>query len=175
VSRRKGFTEADIRAMVKAGMIKPADVPAKPKRGRHNLCAESFEAPPDGAAGPVSFVVPAYTVSETNVSHSGKWKKIGRTGQTRRAVSAVLGKYLRYLVPFAEAYHAGHVVRVHFERLGGTGLDAMANLGPALKAAEDAVALMLGANDGAANWVASCGQKPGGGYGVRITLAVGVK
>lgn len=163
------LSAAQIKDLVARGIIAAPPVPKK--AAKVELVEEAFTAPPDGQAGPLAFMVPLKTVSETN--ERGQWhKKAHRTGNTRRIVSRVLGKRLRYLVPFAEAFHAGRVVCVTLTRYGGQGLDRLANLGAALKAVEDAVAIMLGADDGAGNWKAVPEQKPGGPYGVLIELAL---
>ena len=146
-----------------------------PTKGKHGnkgvqLAPDSFTAPADGSPGPVSFVVGVKTVSESNTR--GWHAKSGRTGETRKAVCRMMGRHLRYLVPFAEAFHAGRTLRVTLRRLGGKKLDALANLGSALKAAEDAVALVLGADDGAYNWKATAEQKPGGPMGILIILSL---
>lgn len=146
-----------------------------PQKGRHKkrkgagVAADSFTAPPVGAVGPVSFVVGVKTVSEAN---NRNWQgRSGRTGEVRRAVCRLMGRNLRHFVPFAEAFHAGRTVRVVIRRMGGQKLDAMANLGAALKAVEDAVALVLGAEDGARNWRATAEQQPGGPMGVMVILS----
>lgn len=171
MKRHKIEVTADqLKGLIAAGLI-PADAaPKKAKAVKDKLRPESFTGPPTGQVGPVSFVVPVKTVSETNTRD--RFKKNARTVTIRRAVSHTLGKHLRYLTPFAEAYHSGRVVRVLFKRLGGQGLDAMANLGPSMKAAEDALALMLGADDGSANWQSRCEQEPGGDYGILIVISL---
>jgi len=132
--------------------------------------AHSFTPPPAGKIGPVTFVVGVQTASDANEAH---WqKKAARNGGIRKSVSRVLGRELAYLVPFAIAYHNNLPVRAHFVRLGGRRLDRLANLGAALKAVEDTVCLMIGADDGSENWKPSCEQEPGGPYGVRITLSI---
>ena len=142
----------------------------KKAKVKAELVPDAFIPPPDGKMWPVTFVVGVYTASEAN---EADWRnKSTRKGVIRSAVSRVLGKELAYLVPFSIAYHRGLPVRVHFVRLGGRRLDKLANLGTAMKAAEDTVCLMLGADDGADNWVPSCDQEPGGAYGVRIVFSL---
>lgn len=160
-----------------ADLLTPAPAPAaapaaaKPAKAKAELVANAFIPPPAGKLGPVTFVVGVQTASEANEAH---WqRRASRSGIIRKAVSRVLGKELAYLVPFAVAFHKGLHVRVHFVRLGGRRMDKLANLGTAMKAAEDAVCLILGADDGADNWVPTCDQEPGGPYGVRITLSLG--
>ncbi len=118
-------------------------------------------------APPGKWVLPIVTVSEAN---GRDWKKrSARTQQARRIVSKELGCRLDYLAPFARHYHAGRKLRITLVRLGGRKLDA-ANLGGALKATEDAVALMLGADDGDPRWLVEFAQQPGGLCGVRVEV-----
>lgn len=183
------ITETELAALVAAGKVSvinsktvnlPGLVPAltSPQTGevkpepkeKVELVASSF-TPPTTYGGPVTFVVGVKTASEVNLT---EWRKrSNRTGVIRRAVAAVVGPNLRHLVPIAEAFHGGVTVRVHMVRLGGRKLDKLANLGSALKAAEDAVALILGADDGSNLWKATCDQEPGGPYGIRVTLSLG--
>ena len=151
---RVRITEAEAKRLRAQGVPLPE---AKPKRfNRKELAPEMFAAPPAFKVGPLVFVFPVATASETNVR---AWKaKNARSRDARRTVCPILGKRLRYLVPFAEAFHAGLPVYAKFVRLGGKNLDAMANLGAALKAVEDAVAHVLGADDGSGNWVVSSDQ-----------------
>jgi hypothetical protein len=143
----------------------------KPAKAKAELLPDAFVPPPAGKLWPVTFVVGVQTASEAN---EADWRnKSTRKGVIRSAVSRVLGKELAYLVPFSIAYHRGLPVRVHFVRLGGRRLDRLANLGTAMKAAEDTVCLILGADDGADNWKPTCDQEPGGPYGIRITLSLG--
>lgn len=155
--------------LLKAGLV---PVPgnkgkgAKKRSKSKELAEPSFD--PEGPNGGPVWVVPLKTVSEAN--QRGWHGKANRTTQARNAVCKALGMHLRHVVPFAEAYHRGEVVRLVLTRLGGGRLDALSNIGAALKASEDAVALLCGANDGAANWHAKAEQKPGGPMGVMIEL-----
>lgn len=151
--------------------VAPESKPAKQKKKeKTELVPNEFIPPPAGKLGPVTFVVGVKTASEANES---LWQnKSKRKGVIRSAVSRVLGKQLAYLVPFSIAFHKGLPVRVHFVRLGGQRLDKLANLGTSMKAAEDTVCLMLGADDGADNWKPTCDQEPGGPYGIRITFSL---
>lgn len=179
---RPMMTEAELAELVAAGKITvlnsravnlpgsaPAPAPLPEPKEKVELVASSFFV--HSATHSVTFVVGVKTASEVNLH---EWRnRSKRTGVIRRAVSVVVGPYLRHLVPFAEAYHNRLPVRVHMVRLGGRKLDKLANLGSALKAAEDAVALILGADDGSPLWVATCDQEPGGAYGIRVTLSLG--
>lgn len=136
------------------------------KAGREYV-EESFSF---GYGDKLVFVLPIDTASEAN---GRVWQaRATRARNARRIVSQAFGKHLRQLAPIAEAYHRGEVVRLKLTRLGGSKLDKMANLGPALKSVEDAVAAALGANDGAANWQATAEQEPGGLVGVRVEIEV---
>jgi len=117
---------------------------------------------------PLTWLLPIVTASEAN---GRDWRaRSNRTQQARRIVSAALGFRLPHLAKIAEHYHwrQGHI-RVSLTRIGARKLDA-ANLGPALKATEDAVALMLGADDGDTRWHAEFHQQVGGLVGVRIAI-----
>ena len=65
---------------------------------------------------------------------------------------------------FAAHYHNGGALAITFTRLGGRRLDK-SNLSVALKASEDAVCLMLGADDGDPRWQPTWEQEPGGAVG----------
>jgi hypothetical protein len=119
----------------------------------------------------VEFVVGLATKCEAN---GRSWQgRSRRTGEARRALSRTLGRHLRALAPLAEHYHAGGPLDVVLTRLGGKLLDRTVNLPSALKAAEDAVALMLGADDGDPRWRCHCEQEPGGPVGVRVRITKG--
>ena len=155
--------------LLKAGLV---SVPgnkgkgAKKRSKSKELVEPSFT--PEGPNGGPVWVVPLKTVSEAN--QRGWHGKANRTTQARNIVCKALGEHLRHVVPFAEAYHRGEVVRLVLTRLGGGRLDALSNIGAALKATEDACALVCGANDGSPNWQAKAEQKPGGPMGVMIEL-----
>lgn len=165
------YAEYVAKGLIPGVSVTPAAPLAQPEpKEKVELLPSSFVSlaalPPS-----VRFVVGVKTASEANLM---EWRnRSKRTGIIRRAVSAVAGPHLRHLAPFAEAYHNGVPVRVHIVRLGGRRLDKLANLGSSLKSAEDAVALILGADDGSPLWVVSCDQRPGGAYGVEVTLSLG--
>lgn len=138
---------------------------APPDRAAPDLIAPHVEVRADGA---LVFVVPCVVPSLAN---ERQWQQRNRVAQAhRRAVSRAFGPHLRELAPFAEHYHANRPLAVLLTRLGGHALDRTANLPAALKYIEDALALMLGADDGAAHWVCRCEQQPGGPTGARIEL-----
>jgi hypothetical protein len=117
---------------------------------------------------PGTWLLPIRTASEAN---GRDWRKrSNRTQEARRIVSRELGKVLWIVASFAKPVHLHReTLRVKLTRLGGRKLDA-ANLGPALKAAEDAVAMVLGIDDGDPRWQVEFGQEPGGRVGVRLEL-----
>jgi|GEM_PF-1460587 len=146
------------------GLIDPPSPAADEKPAPADLVGELFAV----VAGCPVWVLPVVTVSESNCRDD--WaKKSNRTRVARRVVSRAFGRRLDALPPFALAYHAGRTITVVLTRLGGRKLDA-ANLPSALKATEDAVALMLGADDGDDRWRAEFRQECGGRTGVRIEL-----
>ncbi len=119
-------------------------------------------------AAVMTFTLPILTASEAN---QRQWQgKARRTSDARRAVSRAFGRHLRRLASYADHYHAGGVLLVTLTRLGGKGLDRTVNLPSALKAVEDGVATVLGADDGSPLWRCRCEQEPGPKYGVRIRL-----
>lgn len=120
---------------------------------------------------PNCWVVPCEVPSLANSRDSRVRSRV--TQAHRKAVSRALGKELWAVAVFAAAYHRGETVTVKLTRLGGKALDRTANLPGALKYIEDAVALMMGADDGAANWNCVPLQEPGGLVGVRIELLMG--
>lgn len=132
---------------------------------------DSFVAPSVTVEGGVfTAVIPVFVASEAN---QRGWAKIaGRAVGVKRAVADVLGPHAGLLAPFTEAYHAGDVLKLTFTRLGGKHLDAMANLGRALKSVEDAVAAAMLADDGDPRWNATAQQEPGGPAGVRVKIEV---
>lgn len=153
-------TAADLRAWAAKGLIR-ADQAAPPAEPKPELVAASF-------APPATWVVP---VPVPSLANERQWQARTRVAQAhRKAVSRALGPHLRHLSPFAEHFHAGGVLVITLTRLGGRALDRAANLPAALKYVEDAVALVVGADDGAPNWRCECRQEPGGPAGVRIEL-----
>ena len=137
------------------------------------LIDEPEQPEPDSPFVPVLFIppgtitLPIETASESN---GRDWKaRSNRNKEARRIVSREIGSRWEFFHRFPVAYHRGERIRIVFTRLGGRRLDR-ANVGPALKGLEDAVALMFGANDGDCRWDASFEQQPGGLKGVRIEI-----
>jgi hypothetical protein len=139
-----------------------AGATARPKRPRKQALIKPL------FLAPATFLVPVVTVSEAN-HDGGRKAAIGRKASQRVAVSKVLGPRLRALAPFAEAYHAGKPIRVLLTRFAPRKLDR-SNLWRALKACEDVVATMLGADDGDKRWLVECDQLENPAMGLRIEL-----
>lgn len=128
----------------------------------------SVRLSPDGSK--LILMVAVETKNETN---ERKWKsKNRRAGAAWNAVRKSLGPRLSLLEPFAVAYAAGKALKITFVRLGGRRLDQMSNLGAALKGCEDAIAYLLGANDGDPKWHAVAEQDTVGLTGVRIEVEI---
>lgn len=142
----------------KAKGLIPADAPRK--REKAELVTAKY-------ISPGTWIVPVLTVSESN--ERGRWARAGRTIAARTAVSRTIGPWLPALASYSAHYHSGFPLRVVFTRLGGRKLDR-SNLATALKAVEDALAMMMGADDGNPKWQAEWEQEPGGKHGVRIEL-----
>lgn len=140
------------------GMIpkeKPDDKPAR-------LVPASFAV----INGVLTWVLPIETASEAN---GRDWRKrSARTKQARDVVSKAFGPVP--LDDYRRWYHEERKpLRLTFTRLATRKLDEF-NLGPALKATEDAVALMFGANDGDPRWMATAKQEVGKLVGVRVEI-----
>jgi hypothetical protein len=144
-----------------AGSVEPAPAPkAKPELVEPSVIL---------AGGKLTAEIPVETVSEIN---DRKWKaRSRRTGKAWKAVSRTICPHLILLASFAAAYHRGQALRIVFTRLGGKRLDR-SNLPTALKATEDSVAYLLGADDGDPRWRAAWEQQPGGAVGVRVEITV---
>lgn len=133
--------------------LPPAKAASRKPATSKRLLVEAMFAPP------ATWTIPVETASEAN---GRDWRKRSkRSDGAWRAVSRAMGPELRALAAFAEAFHDGFPIRVQFTRIGGRRLDR-SNLPTALKAVEDAVAFMLGADDGSPLWCAEWQQRPGG-------------
>lgn len=149
---------ADAPAVATAAKRKPARKP--------EMVPEEFA---HLAVGKLRWVLPIPTASESN---GREWRdRSARTQVARRIVSRAFGKRLVELAAIAAWYHADNPIAVRLTRLGGRKLDP-GNISSALKATEDAVALLLGADDGDDRWRVSFGQEPGGDAGVRVELEI---
>ena len=163
-ARRKGLTFT-VRGV--GGVIVEANTPTAKESAPANDEPAKPTLLPSAFVPPNVWLVGVETRSESN---KRTWQdRSRRTIAARRAVSALFGKTLSALAPFAEHYHAGGSLRIVFTRLAPTKLDR-GNVSVALKAVEDALALMLGADDGDARWLASYEQEKSDRYGVRIEM-----
>lgn len=109
-------------------------------------------------------------VETRNEANQRDWRaRSRRSGAAWRAVRESVGVHLSLLEPFARHYASGGALRVTFTRLGGRRLDQMANLGVALKGVEDAVAFLVGADDGDPRWHPVPRQEAGV-VGVRVEI-----
>lgn len=150
------------------GVVAPAGPARPPRRPRAKefVKAEFLRVTPTL----VEFALPILTVSEAN---NIKWRqKSNRTKEARDRVSRFWGANARAFLAVTEAYHRGDALRLTFTRLSPGLLDGMANLGVSLKGVEDAVAMMMGANDGAGNWLATSRQVKQPQYGVVVTIEI---
>ena len=141
-------------------------------------------APPAREPKPKEFVEPGIViephrlvilvdVETTNETNARDWRaRSRRSGQAWKRTRNAIGVHLGALEPFARVYASGGALKVKFTRLGGRHLDQMANLGASMKGVEDAMAYLLGADDGDPRWHAIAQQKPGGPMGVEVVLEV---
>lgn len=146
-----------------------AKIPATPTPARGRGKRKPVELVAESSYPRGTWTVPYATVSESN--GRDRWARNGRVLGARRAVSRLLGRDLITLSKYATHFHRGGALRIVFTRLGGHRMDR-SNLPAAMKAIEDAVALMMGADDGSPLWRAEWGQEPDptGPCGVRITV-----
>ena len=119
---------------------------------------------------PATWVIGCKTISVSN-DRRHHAKLTGMKQSQRRAVAKLLGRHLRELVPFADAYHSGKVLNVTLTRLAPRQMDR-SNVSVSLKYIEDTVADFLGADDGANNWQIECKQEKSERYGVRLELEI---
>jgi hypothetical protein len=119
--------------------------------------------------GRVTLLVAVETKSEMN---QRAWRaRNRRMGAAWKAVRVALGVHLGALEPFARAYASGDGLWVKFVRLGGRSID-ISNIAGATKGVEDAVAYLLGADDGDPRWHPSWDREPGGPVGVRVEIQI---
>jgi hypothetical protein len=93
-----------------------------------------------------------------------------RSGMAWKAVREAMGSHLAALDPYTEHVETGGALRVKFTRLGGRSLDALVNLPASMKGVEDAIAYLLGMDDGKPYWHPSPAQEESDEIGVRIEI-----
>jgi hypothetical protein len=154
---RNGMHPTNVRAVSLPTEAPEADEPKKPK------------LLPDLFIPPATWVIGTQVKSEANAR--GHWSvHHGRKAGQQRAVSRVLGRHLRVLAGYSDALHEGKPVKVMLTKLGGRKVDK-SNLARAFKGVEDACSLILGADDGAANWLVDWGWEANPLVGVRLELS----
>lgn len=133
----------------------------KGKQHHFPLVTEVFIAP-------ATWELPIPTASEINLRD---WRaRSRRTDVAWQVVSRCFGRQLDHLSHIARHYHAGRPIAVKLTRLATKRLDNT-NVPTSLKAVEDAVCFMLGANDGDPRWLSTFHQEVGEVIGVRVELA----
>lgn len=133
---------------------------------------------------PGIWTIPVWLASEANTrDHRGK--TTGRNAAVKKAVWRALGPHWKIWGPFGDRVRAldngpfcyGMPIpkeilpSIRVIRLGGRGLDT-GNLWRAVKAVEDAIAILLGCDDGKPGWKDSfhVDQEPGPLWGCRIEM-----
>ena len=141
-------------------------LPAEPD---HNVDTNKMVEPCiSTSAGTVTIYVAYASKSETN---QRDWKaKSRRTGEAWRKVREAIGPNLGLLETLAIHYAKNGALRVRMTRLGGRKMDR-SNLPAARKGIEDAIAYLLGADDGDSRWHPEYDQEPGGDVGVGIDVS----
>ncbi len=120
------------------------------------------------AQGTLIIMVPFASKSESNLR---EWKgRSRRSGQAWKAVRLAVGRHLDLLFSAAGHYADDGALMVRFTRHGSRRMDK-SNLNAAMKGVEDAIAYLLGADDGDPRWHSSFDQIPGGSVGVRIEIS----
>ena len=141
------------------------------KPGKRDYVIQSFKQPG-------IWTIPVWLCSEANAG--GKMRAaIARKGTVKNAIWRALGPGWRIFGPIGESVRnaAGNsgkqasLPSIRVIRLGGRGLDT-GNLWRAIKPVEDAIAVLLGCDDGWQAWKDSfqVDQDPGPLWGCRIEL-----
>ena len=138
--------------------------PTVPPEPKPKLVAAEY----DHDAG--RWVIPIRLESEANMG--GKLSAaLARKSAVKRIVSRAIAPGWRVWGPVGDAIRSGSPASIRVVRLGGRGLDT-GNLWRAVKPVEDAIASMLGCDDGSAAWQKSflpvC--LPVGPHGLRIEI-----
>jgi len=124
----------------------------------------TFERIDDG------WLIPVRLESEANLGGK-RSAAISRKSAVKRSVWEHLGPDWRIWGPVGDAVRAGQPAEIRIVRVGGRVLDT-GNLWRAVKPVEDALAILLGCDDGWPAWKRSfvVDQEPGERWGVRIIV-----
>jgi hypothetical protein len=160
-------TVADLKALCPNAEIEP-----EPKKGKIELIQSTFDAYNNAPGLLGCWALITLGIETASEANGRDWKARNRRGGAAwKAVSRLCGRNIRHLAPLAEHYycHDG-ALKIVFARIGGRKMDR-SNLPAAMKAVEDALAFMLGADDGDPRWQAEWEQQPGPGpVGVSISI-----
>lgn len=111
-------------------------------------------------------------IETRNELNQRAWKaKNRRAGEAWRRVREAVGPNIEFLNTVSRWYHFGKPLRVKFTRLGGRKLDR-SGLAAAAKGVEDAVAYLIGADDGDVRWKPEWEQETSGPVGMRVDIEV---
>lgn len=126
-----------------------------------------------------TWTIPVWLASEANAG--GKMRAaIGRKQAVKKAVWRALGEHWKVWGPAGDRVRAGQsrdfrdvMPEIRVVRLGGRGLD-YGNLWRACKPVEDALAILMGCDDGWTAWqeAFSVHQEPGPLWGCRIIVRI---
>ncbi len=129
--------------------------------------ASKRELLPTYRVGPLAWQIGVEVVPEMNLrSHQSR---IARGAAQKRAVMQAVAPDWRLWGPTGDHCRAGKPLLVRFVRLGGKRLDTI-NLMTCFKSCEDAMASLLGCNDGSTFWRLECEQETVAGIGIRVEL-----
>lgn len=131
---------------------------------------KKFEMAPFVYLEPATWVIPVRLESEMNRRGSVKGQS-ARNRTVKNAVYRALGPYWKEWGPFGDRVRNGEPCVIRAIRLGGAGLD-MGGLWASMKFPEDAIANLLGVDDGWPAWKRSfqVDQEPGQLWGLRIEM-----
>ena len=111
-------------------------------------------------------------VTAPELNHRVWQAKNRRAGAAWQAVRKAIGIRLDYLKPFAEHYQDGGALKIVFTRCSSRQVDRC-NLSGCTKGVEDAVAYLLGANDGdKRRWFPDWAEEKSLEVGVRVEISV---
>lgn len=145
-----------------------AHAPKEAKRGKR----KNAEMVAPGIAANSKTVVILVAIETKNELNQRVWKaKNRRAGEAWRRVREAIGPSVALLDNLCWMYHHGCSLRVKFVRLGGRKLD-LSGIAAACKGVEDAVAYLLGADDGDPRWKPEWDQEVGGLVGLRVEIEV---